>query len=648
MSPVVVSPRTTLAVIIGASDWPQSSLTGGPAFLNSAHAFASYLLDEKGFNLPREQMLDLFDDESSPSEMLIRIVDFLKAQIKARTFRDLIFYYVGHGLFQGADNQYCLAIRHTKTEFEDVTSLRIGSLARRLRKFASFQRRFLFLDSCFAGAATPSFQTSQVQIAIQKTAQAFPSRGTAVYCSSNKDDPSLAPTEHPYTMFSGALIQALRAGAPDLSPRLAMKDLDRLVWTAISEQFGEEGVRPELHCPDQREGDLGELPLFPNPGRSDQPGWKVKSVFQYGALSVSSSRGGALSLDGRLVKDMVPFEICHVEDIQAGSYKLEIKAAGVADVAERVMVRPNETQALDYDPPRVSEKKPPKPSPVVPSGSKSKQKTAPASPRKAGQIETFRDGGLEIEMAWRPPGEFTMGSPKNEKGRSSNETQHKVVLTKGFWLGRTPVTQSQWQAVMGENPSHFKGESRPVECVSWHDAKKFIEALNHKAGQEKFRLPSEAEWEYACRAGTTGPFAGELNDMGWHSENSGGETHDVGQKQPNAWDLHDMHGNVWEWCSDWYGAYSGQDETDPQGPSSGSGRVVRGGSWNNEARNCRSANRNRNLPDNRDNNLGFRLLSTERRLSGRVHGFGPRASGMSRPRSRAGPAGQTAKTHGVW
>jgi len=217
-----------------------------------------------------------------------------------------------------------------------------------------------------------------------------------------------------------------------------------------------------------------------------------------------------------------------------------------------------------------------------------------------------------LKMAWVSLGVFSMGSPPTEQGRSDDEVQHKVAITEGFWLGETPVTQSQWQAVMGDNPSRFKGANRPVEYISWEDAQRFIAALNEREGREVYRLPTEAEWEYACRAGTTGPYAGDLNDMGWYDENSGGETRDVAQKQPNAWGLYDMHGNVWEWCSDWYGAYSGQDETDPRGPSSGSFRVVRGGSWSHWAGYCRSAFRDGSGPGYRGDGLGFRLLRMAR------------------------------------
>ncbi len=230
-----------------------------------------------------------------------------------------------------------------------------------------------------------------------------------------------------------------------------------------------------------------------------------------------------------------------------------------------------------------------------------------------GATKTLRlPGGATMEMIYVAPGRFTMGSPESEDGHNNGETQHRVTLTKGFWLGKYEVTQKQWKSVMCDNPSDNKGDNLPVENVSWDDCQKFIRKVNaeaeHQFGGEA-RLPTEAEWEYACRAGSTGAFAGtgDLGSMGWYSGNSGGKTHPVGQKSPNAWGFYDMHGNVDEWCSDWYGAYPGGSVTDPADAASGGFRVLRGGSWFDLARFCRSAYRNRYLPGVRFRYDGFRL-----------------------------------------
>ena len=220
--------------------------------------------------------------------------------------------------------------------------------------------------------------------------------------------------------------------------------------------------------------------------------------------------------------------------------------------------------------------------------------------------------GVTLELVWIPPGEFLMGSPDGERGRDGDEgSQHRVRITKGFWMGKYEVTQKQWETVMGHNPSRFKGDGRrPVESVSWDDCQEFLKKLNSRASSPGFRLPTEAEWEYACRAGTTTRFYwGDHSDSAhaWYRDNSGRHPHPVGEKKPNAWGLYDMSGNVWEWCHDRYGNYSPKPVTDPRGPSSGSNRVLRGGSWTNYARYCRSSNRLRLTASNQYNIVGVRL-----------------------------------------
>ena len=218
-----------------------------------------------------------------------------------------------------------------------------------------------------------------------------------------------------------------------------------------------------------------------------------------------------------------------------------------------------------------------------------------------------------IFVRWIPAGRFTLGSPISEEVRRSDETQHEVVLSQGFFMAETECTQAQWEIVMGSNPSKFGGPNGPVENVGWSDAVEYCRRLTNKQRSEgllpsgwEWRLPTESEWEYAARAGTTGARHGELDAIAWHEGNSGSVTHAVGDRQANAWGLHDMMGNVWEWCLDWYGDYPTGSETDPGGPNSGSSRVLRGGSWNAGARDARSASRGRLDPGDRYRFLGFR------------------------------------------
>jgi formylglycine-generating enzyme required for sulfatase activity len=263
-----------------------------------------------------------------------------------------------------------------------------------------------------------------------------------------------------------------------------------------------------------------------------------------------------------------------------------------------------------------------------------------------------------IVMVSIPAGTFTMGSPANEPDRGDDETQHSVTLS-AFSMSKYQVTQEQYQAVMGSNPSFFSsnffssnpqaGETqgkRPVEMVSWYDALVFCNRLSIKeglspaysiggktdptawgtvptssnatwnaveivAGSTGYRLPTEAQWEYACRAGTTTAYnTGDTisDDTGWYSSNSGDMTHEVGKKSVNTWGLHDMHGNVLEWCWDWYGDYPSEAQKNPMGASSGPGRVFRGGSWGNAAKILRSAIRRGAYPGYRLGSIGFRLV----------------------------------------
>ena len=225
---------------------------------------------------------------------------------------------------------------------------------------------------------------------------------------------------------------------------------------------------------------------------------------------------------------------------------------------------------------------------------------------------------VSLEMIWVEPGTFMMGSPASEPGRGSGETQHEVILTKGFWLGKYEVTQAQWREVMGTSPSYFQdGDNLPVEWVSWDKVNSFCALLNEQESDEGripegyiYQLPTEAQWEYACRAGssTVTAYGDSLSvSQANFKDSSFGQTVDVGSYEANGWGFYDMHGNVWEWCQDWFGDYPGGSLTDPAGPLAGTLRVHRGGSWHNGSSSCRSATRNWYRPDDRSYNLGFRL-----------------------------------------
>lgn len=271
---------------------------------------------------------------------------------------------------------------------------------------------------------------------------------------------------------------------------------------------------------------------------------------------------------------------------------------------------------------------------------------------KYGPWAGFMENNIVYAMYWIPQGRFVMGSPPTEAGREDREaykrffeTQHEVEITQGFWMAEWPCTQHLWTSVMGDdqNPSRFKDPWRPVENVSWRDVQSFVTKLNARHPGLDARLPTEAEWEYACRAGTsTATYAGnlqirgernaaELDEIAWYGGNSGVDydlaegrdssewegkqyehalagTRRVGTRRPNPWGLCDTLGNVWEWCQDWHAPYSDEPVRDPRGPEVGTGRVVRGGAWNGLAQDVRAAARFARRPSDRDGRVGFRFL----------------------------------------
>ena len=224
--------------------------------------------------------------------------------------------------------------------------------------------------------------------------------------------------------------------------------------------------------------------------------------------------------------------------------------------------------------------------------------------------------GISIDMVRVEAGTFTMGAtPEMKEPDDDEKPTHQVTLTNDYYIGKYEVTQALWQAVMGNNPSYFKGENLPVDNVSWNDCQEFISKLNSIIGKN-FRLPTEAEWEYAARGGNKSrsyQYSGSsnLSDVAWCRDNSGSKTHTVGSRQANELGIYDMSGNVWEWCQDCFGTYSNSSQVNPTGANSGSKRVIRGGCWYYSAGCCRSSYRDYNTPGSRFDNLGFRLVLSE-------------------------------------
>ncbi len=313
----------------------------------------------------------------------------------------------------------------------------------------------------------------------------------------------------------------------------------------------------------------------------------------YGSLIVDGSPADvAVYVDGKKVGSSPLF----VSELLIGTHTIRLEKDGYDRQEKSVQIAENQESMLDFTLTKTVAK-----APVV-----------PAAPQ-GGAVETITVKGVSFNMIKVQGGTFTMGATA-EQGSDAYDWEkptHQVTLL-DYYIGETEVTQELWKAVMGSNPSYFSGTNLPVEGVSWNDCQTFITKLNQLTGK-KFRLPTEAEWEYAARGGQKSKgykYAGSttLSDVAWYGDNSSFKTHPVKQKQANELGLYDMSGNVYEWCQDWLGRYSSNAQTNPTGQSSGSDRVIRGGSWFNSASGCRVADRYNNSPGGRSGSLGFRVV----------------------------------------
>ena len=373
-------------------------------------------------------------------------------------------------------------------------------------------------------------------------------------------------------------------------------------------------------------------------GVNDRMGFMAMNRVGEGTFLAFSSRQGGEALDGVRGYATGPYAHALSRHIQSPNVGIRDVFGAVGSDVRRITQKaqwPDYRDALDgqYYFKRVRILPPPPP-PTVASRTQrgpaavsqpplaqrrpSKPRRSPEKPAWADQVGEDRYGiyadvvipGSKAGFRMRliPAGTFTMGSPESEEGRDADEREHKVTLTKGFWMADAECTHAVYQAVTGKSPSRFTSDDRPVEQVSWNDAQGFLRSLNQKIPGLHARLPTEAEWEYAARAGEGAARYGELDAIAWFDDNADRQTHPVRQKQPNAWGLYDMLGNVFEWNQDWFAEYDSQAQQDPKGPKTGVRRVIRGGSWFDYARDCRAAYRGAIGPSHRDDYLGFRFV----------------------------------------
>ena len=329
----------------------------------------------------------------------------------------------------------------------------------------------------------------------------------------------------------------------------------------------------------------------------------VELVPNFGYITVKSEPSGAEVYIDDKKAGTTPYL---ARRISRGQHRVEVRKRGYEPYADVVTININETTRIEDVKLEASNE--------VTSIPQQQEQYSPQQEYGGGfSNQTITVKGVSFEMVYVEGGTFDMGAT-SEQGSDAYDWEkpvHRVTLS-DYYIGRCEVTQELWEAVMGSNPSNFRGAQNPVESVSWNDCQNFIKKLNSLTGRT-FRLPTEAEWEYAARGGNKSrhyKYSGSdnIDDVAWYDDNSGSKTHAVGTKSPNELGIYDMSGNVWEWCSDRYGSYSAGAQTNPQGPSSGSGRVRRGGSWGSNARYCRVSYRYSYAPVYGGNSLGLRLV----------------------------------------
>ncbi len=504
----------------------------------------------------------------------------------------ILIYYSGHGK-QDAVGHLHLATVDTEAEALETTSVEVGLLPRLIDNH-NCKQVALILDCCYSGLVGKDFLKGGVDDQLQVMSEG---RGIYILTASTATQTAREKEGDRYSVLTKHILQGIQQGAADYDDDglVSMDDLYEYVRAAVPQDSPQHPMKWVL-------GIQGKLAI-------------ARAAKIYQAEQLREFKAKVVS-----VEEFLPDEVFDhaLQIIRANQAKRDKEFLLLLEALCHRSMRVGEfssrwlklTAAPAVQPPAQSTAPP-----VVPRQNKPQpQAPASATPAKLQQPVSFTDklNDVPLEMVYLPGDTFKMGSPKG-KGYDSERPQHDVTVP-GFFIGKYQITQVQWQAVMGNNPAHFKGDNLPVEQVSWEDAQEFCRRLSQLTG-EAYRLPSEAEWEYACRAGTTGDYAGELDKLAWYDKNSGQKTHPVGEKEPNAFGLYDMHGNVWECCEDvWHGNYQGA-------PSDGSAwvkdskqqpRVVRGGSWRFINGYCRSASRYSYAPGDRDYYFGLRVVVSAR------------------------------------
>ncbi len=602
---VILSGGSRHGLVIGIDKYQERGLDLRYAAAD-AHALYDLMVDETCGCFPRDNVTLLLNEQAT----MLAVGKALSSLAKKVGPNDTVWiYFAGHGAVEGDDAYWV-------THDSDVHHLSMTGLDRtRLNKALSklrSERVLLLLDCCHAAATALKTNALRAIPSADELFGRFEGKGVMTLAASDGKQKSVEISELGRGAFTYYLEKGLRGEADENGDGVVTLNA---LWKYLHKKVELEAQRANNKQTPVKHGSMTGEDM---------------------ALTINAAVFGKIPRLTAVIKGMVGIYAGQLRTYQ-GKYCIELlhrtsltgKEGEVLEALEEVArgalqakwFIPIVEQAMREP---VPSSKPSRPAALISTvvASSVVVETAPKSwgvgfgKDKFGYFTGFAIGHVVQRMRWIPPGTFVMGSPLNEPERDDNEVQHRVIVTQGFWLGETPVTQALWQTVTGNHSSNGEDLDCPIIKVSWHDCVIFTARINHFVRGGGFRLPTEAEWEYACRARTTtATFAGDmmmanppqLDAIGWYRGNSGGTIHPVGQKAANPWGLYDMLGNVYEWCADWYAPYDVNVDCDPRGPVTGERRVLRGGSWSSRASSLRSANRIAYPGSSYSASIGFRL-----------------------------------------
>lgn len=592
--------RTTIqnpdavAVVIGVTDYEHSDIPDVQFAGNDAEAVRRVLTQTLGYSQSRV----LFRSNAQAS--IGRLKPTIRRDLAALVIperSDVFVYFSGHGA-PNVDTKEGYVIPWDYDPQYSPSTDTAYSLRELYADLARLKARSVtvMLEACFSGQSDQGSlmkDASPLMIVVDRPVQELPN--SVVIAASGASEIATWYRERNHGLMTYFWLRAMRGEAADSEGRVSASGLEQYLREHVppmAQQLRNRNQVPQV-ISTRADSLLAQLPL------SAIRTGAARILEAYGSLRISIDVGGDLYIDGTRQGTIPAGRIFEQERITAGPHLIEIRKEGYETIHEELIVEADQQTRQTY---RFR---------TVPAASKTPPPLgAIASSNRTGNA-AVRDSATGIEFVRIVPGDFMMGCSANDTQCYNDEKPaHLVRLSNEFEIAKYEVTQAQWQSVMSDNPNAFKAADRPIDNVSWNDVQEFLQRLNARQDGYRYRLPTEAEWEYAARAGSTGIYAGSLDRMGWHSQNGEGQTHPVGQKQPNAWGLYDMHGNVWEWVQDWYNDsyYGSSPAADPVGPPTGQSRVMRGGSWMYVARYASASARFRYGPDDKSNDLGFRCV----------------------------------------